>query len=179
MKLSLSLLALTFLLTLIPQFSSQESCPHDQVYLPIANNPFLTPFFFGTEKNMFPMNCAMCTLLVNTLTNYTNTHNTPLDDFLFGRYCNLFDIGFQDSCNIVIQVHGPKLLNAMKVSTNPDKVCRQLNFCTKQECALFPEDHQPKITLSLKNLDQCYDYKGDFEPLALITYPDKDDDSFP
>ena len=79
---------------------------------------------------------------------------------------------------MLIGINGPILYKAIQKSTNPDEVCKHLNFCDEPRCSLYPPSYQPNVPLTNNNINQCYDYKGGFTQLALVEFLDSDQDSF-
>ena len=111
-------------------------------------HPLMEPFFLGVRTATNPVNCLFCSVLVHAIEKYTQQHHLKVDAFILNRYCDLFEDSFQSGCKNLISTNGPKLIEILKVTTNPDQVCSQLNFCTLPQCLLYPQNYSSDVSFS-------------------------------
>ena len=150
MRLLLAFYVIHLLFIGVPALS-QTSNPSTQAQSGVTQpfvHPLMEPFFLGVRTATNPVNCLFCLVLVNAIEKYTQQHNLKADDFILNRYCNLFENSFRSGCNNLISTNGPKLIKILQVTTNPDQVCKQLNFCILPQCLLYPENYSPDVSFS-------------------------------
>lgn len=85
--------------------------------------------------------CFYCTIITNTLFEYTLTHGNDMGQAL-EQVCYLFPQEYQRTCEDIVFVAGPIILNYYVAGSTPDEVCiNGLRICDKPECVLFPRNN--------------------------------------
>jgi len=103
--------------------------------LKLFTNPLTDALLLGSSGSYTDTSaCILCTTLVNTLEEYSQLNNKPLDQFIINDYCGLFDEGLQAICQTGIAFHGYSVIAALEKSTNPDQVCREIGVCGNSQC---------------------------------------------
>ena len=138
--------------------------------LPLAQMNSKFNSYFG-ENNLKDNGnkCWICAMIMGTMIKYVSIHGLSLDDFLMNHFCTMFPANIQSACNGAVKTFGPTIINSIIQHGSADQACRDIKFCDKPECNLFPNKSLPKVKVS-EDWPKYFEAAAAFEPWPPVDW---------
>ncbi|EAS03222.2 surfactant protein B containing protein (macronuclear) [Tetrahymena thermophila SB210] len=94
------------------------------------------------------INCVVCDILVTLATNDAVYKKQNISDYLSNHFCKIFPNSLSSTCNSLVKVLGPYIIEGFSKKDNSDVICRKAGACTGKfsQCNIhsqsFPQDSQ-------------------------------------
>jgi acyloxyacyl hydrolase len=138
--------------------------------LPLAKMNSEFNSYFGENNLRDDGNkCWICAMIMGTMIKYVSIHGLSLDDFLMNHFCTMFPTNIQAACNGAVKTFGPTIINSIIQHGSADQACRDIKFCSKPECNLFPSKSLPKVKVS-EDWPKYFEAAAAFEPWPPVDW---------